>query len=278
MMKFYRSFYTFILNRRYRVTIKGTDLLQKEGGKLVLPNHQSHVDPQIIAVQLFKHTPIVPVVNENFFKIPVIRFFLKKWGAIPVAQFQKGSRDPNTLQNIFAGTNKALDEGKCVIIYPSGQLQSIGIEQVKNKQSAHVVVSNLADDSDTRVLGTRISGLWGSTFSQAWKGNRPKFLPVFVKGIGYFFANLIFLVPKREVVIEIVDITEEAKLQSKKERREFNAYLDTFFNVNGVEEPSFVKHFFFLPKSKRKLPNSVVKKTKRLLDSEEKNKEEGVNA
>ena len=244
--------------------MKGTDLLQKKGGKLVLPNHQSHVDPQIIAVQLFKYTPIVPVVNANFFKIPVIKFFLRKWGAIPVAQLKKGSRDSNVLKNIFAGTNKALDEGKCVIIYPSGQLQSVGIEQVKNKQSAHVVVSNLSDDSETRILGTRISGLWGSSFSQAWKGRRPKFLPTFLKGIGFWFANLIFLVPKRQVEIEIIDITDEAKLQSKNDRRAFNAYLDTFYNINGFEEPSFIKHFFFLPKSKRKLPANVLKKTKQL--------------
>ena len=234
--------------------------MHKEGGKLVLPNHQSHVDPQIIAVQLFKHTDIVPVVNANFYKIPVIRYFLRKWGAIPVAQIKKGRRDPNTLNTIFAGTNAALEEGKCVIIYPSGELQSVGIEQVKNKQSAHTVISNLADESDVRILGTRISGLWGSSFSQAWKGKRPKFLPVFFKGIGYFYANLIFLVPKREVVIEIIDITEEAKLQAKNKRRDFNSYLDDFYNVNGIEEASFVRHFFFAPKTKRKLPESIVKK------------------
>ena len=26
------------------MTIKGVELLQKEGGKLILPNHQSHID------------------------------------------------------------------------------------------------------------------------------------------------------------------------------------------------------------------------------------------
>jgi hypothetical protein len=122
---------------------------------------------------------------------------------------------------------------------------------------------------DDKILGTRICGLWGSTFSQAWKGNRPKFLPVFLKGIGYWFANLIFLVPKREVVIELIDITEEAKKESKGDRRDFNGYLDTFYNVKGVEEPSFIRHFFFMPKSKRKLPASVVKKTQKYLKSSE---------
>ncbi|NOQ73380.1 MAG: hypothetical protein GQ574_15345 [Crocinitomix sp.] len=264
MMQFYRILYTFILSRRYRVKIEGVELLQKEGGKLILPNHQSHMDPQLIGVLFFKHTPIVPVVNESFFKIPFVSFFLKRWGAIPVAQFDKGNRDPNVLQNIFAGANAALDEGKSVIIYPSGQLQDLGIEKIKNKQAAHTVVSNLFDESDVRVLGVRVSGLWGSTFSKAWKGQQPPFLQRFLRGIGYFFANLIFLSPKRNVVLEIVDITDEAKEQSKNDRRTFNIYLEEFYNVNGIEEVSYIRHFFWAPKTRRKLPQNIVDAYKKM--------------
>lgn len=262
MMQFFRVVYTFILSRRYRVKIKGVELLQKKGGKLILPNHQSHIDPQIIGTLFYKYTEIVPVVNESFFKIPFVSFFLKRWGAIPVAEFKKGNRDPHVMNTIFAGVNTALEEGKSVIIYPSGQLQELGIEKIKNKQSAHVVVSNLSDESTTRILGVRISGLWGSTFSKAWTGKQPPFLPVFIKGIGYFFANLIFLSPKRDVHFEIIDITDEAKQQSKNDRRTFNTYLEQFYNVNGIEEPSYIKHFFFAPTSKRKLPERIIKKYK----------------
>lgn len=267
MMKFYRVLYGFILSRRYRLTFKGIELLQKEGAKLVLPNHQSHIDPQLIGVFFYKHTNIVPVVNENFFKIPFVSFFLKRWGAIPVANFQKGNRDPNVMKNIFSNVNVALEEGKSVIIYPSGQLQDIGIEKIKNKQSVHVIVSNLKDDK-TRIIGVRISGLWGSCFSKAWSGEQPPFLPVFCKGIFYFFANLIFLSPKRDVTFELVDITEESMLQAKNDRATFNNYLETFYNVNGIEEPTYTKHFFFFPKSKRKLPESLEIKTKKLLEDE----------
>jgi len=262
MMKFYRIFYGFILRRRYRISFKGMELLQKEGGKLVLPNHQSHVDPQLVGVFFYKYTHIVPVVNENFFKIPFISFFLKRWGAIPVANFKKGNRDPNVLKNIFSKVNIALDEGKSVIIFPAGQLQDIGVEHVRNKQATHAVISSLEDDK-IRIIGVRITGLWGSTFSKAWTGEQPPFLPVFLKGFFYFFANLIFLAPKREVTFELVDITEEALAQSKNDRITFNNYLDSFYNINGIEEPSFIKHFFFFPKSKRKLPVNVVKKTEK---------------
>jgi 1-acyl-sn-glycerol-3-phosphate acyltransferase len=259
MLRFYRVLYDFILSRRYRVEIKGVELLQKEGGKLVLPNHQSHIDPQIIGVKFYKHADIVPVVNESFFKIPFVNYFLKRWGAIPVSEFKKGNRDPNVLKSIFDGVNIALNEGKSVIIYPSGQLQEMGLEKVKNKQAAHAVVSNLSDEK-TRVLGVRIRGLWGSSFSKAWTGNQPPFLKAFATGIFYFFANLIFLSPKRDVTFEIIDITEEAKAQSKNDRRTFNAYLEDFYNFDGIEEPTYIKHYFFFPRSKRKLPASIQKK------------------
>jgi long-chain-fatty-acid--[acyl-carrier-protein] ligase len=259
VMQFFRVLYTFVLSRKYRVTIKGVELLQKEGGKLVMPNHQSSMDPQIIGVKFYKHAEIVPVVNESFFKIPFIGFFLKRWGAIAVAEFSKGNRDPKVMKTIFAGVNKALEEGKSVIIYPSGQLQYLGIEQVKNKQSVHVIVSNLPSNTKTRILGVRVSGLWGSTFSKAWTGNQPPFLPVFMKGIFFWFANLIFLSPKRKVTLEIVDITEEAIERAKGDRKSFNTYLEEFYNVNGIEEPTYIKHFFFFPRSKRKLPINIVK-------------------
>lgn len=257
-MKFLRVFYSFILSRRYKVTIEGIELLQKEGGKLILPNHQSHIDPQIIGVDFYKYAEIVPVVNESLFKIPFVSFFLKRWGAIPVAEFKKGNRDPNVLSRIFSGVNTALNEGKTAIIYPSGQLQDLGIEKIKNKQGAHAIVSNLPEDTEIRILGVRINGLWGSVFSKAWTGKQPPFLKVFCKGIFYFFANLIFLCPKRKVKFEIIDITEEAMRQSKNDRRTFNTYLEQFYNVNGIEEPTFIKHFFFYPKSKRKLPESIL--------------------
>jgi 1-acyl-sn-glycerol-3-phosphate acyltransferase len=264
IIRFYRILYSFILSRRYRVEIKGVELLKKEGGKLIMPNHQSHMDPQIIGVWFYKHADIVPVVNESFFKIPFVAFFLKRWGAIPVAEFKKGNRDPNVMNTIFDGVNIALQERKSVIIFPSGQLQDLGLEKIKNKQSAHAIISKLEDDSDTRILGVRIKGLWGSIFSKAWTGKQPPFLLTFCKGIGFFFANLIFLCPKRKVTFEIVDITEEAKQESKNDRRTFNKYLEDFYNQNGIEEPTYIRHFFFAPRLKKKLPKSIVKKYENL--------------
>ena len=70
--------------------------------------------------------------------------------------------------------------------------------------------------------------------------------------------------PQTEPAEKIVDITEEAIRQSKNGRRQFNAYLESFYNANGIEEPTYVRHFFFWPKSKRKLPENIVKAYEKL--------------
>jgi len=255
-MRFYRVFYKFILSRRYKVTITGIDLVKAEGAKIILPNHQSHIDPQIIAIECYKYSDVVPVVSERFFKIPIVKFFLRKWNAVSVSDFRAGNRDPNVLKNIFSKVILALENGKTVIIYPSGQLQETGIEKIKNKQAAYAIVSDMPEG--TKVLGLRIRGLWGSSFSTAWNGTKPAFLKVFLKGIFYFFSNLIFLSPKRKVTLEFVDITEDAKKHALQDRSTYNTFLEEFYNFDGMQQPYYVKHFFFLPKSKRKTPKSLV--------------------
>lgn len=257
LMRFYRVVYKFVLSRRYRVSIKGIELLKAKGGKLILPNHQSHIDPQVIAVESYKYSEIVPVVSERFFNIPVVKFFLRKWGAVSVSDFKAGNRDPNTLKNIFSQVTGALNKGKTVIIYPSGQLQDSGAEKIVNKQSVYKIVSSMPEG--TQVIGLRIRGLWGSMFSKAWDGTRPSFLVVYLKGIFIFFSNLVFFCPKRDVTLEFVDITTDAKKQSLNDRRTFNTFLENFYNHDGIQDPSYIKHFFFSPKSKRKLPINIAK-------------------
>ena len=78
------KFYYFVLTRRYTINTVGLELFRTSGAKLVLPNHQSHIDPQLIAVILAPHCEIVPVVSENFLKIPIINYFIKQFNAVSV--------------------------------------------------------------------------------------------------------------------------------------------------------------------------------------------------
>jgi 1-acyl-sn-glycerol-3-phosphate acyltransferase len=244
--------YNFALIRRYSIRIKGEEILETAGAKLILPNHPSYIDAQLIAVVISMHRAIVPVVSEKFLKIPVISYFLRKWNAIAVSDLASGKRDPDVLKKILAQVKEALDRDESVVIYPAGHISQTPIEKIPNKQSAYLVVSVLPDNA--RVIGVRISGLWGSMWSVAWRGDRPNFVFTFLKGIFYFFANFIFFSPKRPVAFEFVDITEDAKLKAKSDRSSFNSYLEEFYNINGPEKASYIKHIFYFPQSKRECP------------------------
>lgn len=255
VMRTLRSFYQFVLSRRYKVEIVGLDLVTSEGNKLILPNHVSHIDPQIIQTWVYKYVWSVPVVSERFMKFPVVGYFMRKWEAVPVADFRRGNKDPDVMKNIYSGVTDALSKNRSVIIYPSGELASGGFERIKNKQAAHVVVTELPENA--KVLGVRVKGLWGSMWSKAWDGTQPNFGICYLKGVGYWFANLIFLVPKRKVTLEFVDITKNAKLQALEGRKNFNDFLEEFYNEHGEEDPVYIKHFFFFPRPRKTLPENL---------------------
>ncbi len=256
-MRFLRVFYKFILSRRYKVELKGVELLQNERAQLILPNHVSHIDPQIVATWVYGYKWVVPVVSERFMTYPFIGYVMRKWQAVPVADFRRGNRDPDAMKKIYSGVVDALAKKRSVIIYPSGELASGGFEKIKNKQAAHQVVSELPEAA--QVLGVRICGLWGSVWSKAWKGRQPHFMKTYGVCILYALANLIFLCPKRKVTFEFVDITESAKLQAQNGRKVFNDFLEGFYNAYGEEAPVYVKHFFFVPKSRKVLPAGLPK-------------------
>ena len=251
MLEFLRLFYKLILKSRYKVIIKGEDVLLSDSTKLVLPNHISHVDSQIMAIYLYEYTDFVPVVAEGFFKIPVIKYFLRKLNAVKVINVNKGKRDVDFLKRINTQIISAIENGKSALIFPSGQLSFDGIERIKNKQSAFSVANLLPDK--TKIVGVRISGLYGSMWSTAWNGKRPEFFSTYLIGIVYFFANLIVFCPRRKITLEFVDITKEAKEKARVGRKAFNNYLEEFYNSKGPEKPVFIRHLFYFPKIKTKV-------------------------
>lgn len=245
-----------ILALRYRVKLKGTDILKEsEAPLLFLPNHQAIVDPMLFMTQVYKHTTCVPVVTSGYYDLPVAKILFKKWGAIRVSDLEKGSRNIKVLDNITSSVTKGFELGHNIVIYPAGQLPSQGLEKIYNKQGAKKIVENLPDG--VKVIGVRISGLWGSVWSKAWTGKSPDFTATLLKSIWYTIANLIIFMPRRYVTIEFVDITKEALARAQSDRQTFNSYLEDFYNINGEEKPLFLKHFFYVPISKKELPGNI---------------------
>lgn len=241
-----------ILALRYKVKLKGTEVFKDcETPLLFLPNHQAIVDPMLFMTQINKYTTCVLVITSGYYDMPVAKILFKKWGAIRVSDLVKGSRNTNVLENITSSVTKGFELGHNIVIYPAGQLPSQGLEKIYNKQGAKKIVENLP--GDVKIIGVRISGLWGSIWSKAWTGTSPNFGTTLLKSFWYTIANLLLFIPRRAVNIEFVDITKEALEKSQSDRQAFNSFLENFYNINGEEKPLFLKHFFYVTKSHKKL-------------------------
>ncbi len=249
------AIFRFFLSLRYKVEIKGLDVLKKDNSYLILPNHQALIDPQILGSHLWKRIKIVPVVTEGMYNVPVLNLLFKSLNAVPVSDLSAGSRDTDVLKNITTAIHSALQNGHSVLLYPSGQIAGQGYEKIFNKKSAHVLVSELPEN--TRVIGVRIHGLWGSMWSRAWIGKSPNLISTYLKAMWYILANLFVFCPRRKVSIELEDITEYAKKLAADDRKAFNDGLENFYNKYGEEPVFFLKHYFYSMSLQRDLPDKI---------------------
>ncbi|MBK7212205.1 MAG: 1-acyl-sn-glycerol-3-phosphate acyltransferase [Bacteroidales bacterium] len=233
----------WILRSRYSVSIKGADIVQKNGPVLFLPNHQALTDPIILMSYVYKFSSVSPVISEKYYDVPIAKWYFRQIGAVRVSDLESGNRDTNVLKVITRSVYKGFKRNKNVVIYPAGQLAGHGYEKIFNKKSVYHIVNKIPDD--VQIVGVRLTGLWGSMFSKARTPKSPDFFLQLLKGLLIVFANLIFFVPKRKVSLEFVDLTKTAKEQVLLGQKPFNLFLEEFFNVNGEEQALFLKHFFY---------------------------------
>ena len=178
--------------------------LDHNGPVLLLPNHVALVDPRILLYFLGKHMDISPVASEKYYNRFLFKQLMQLVGTIPIGDLENGG-DKDAVREAFSSIVSALESGKNVLLYPSGQIYRQGFESIIGKQSAFFTVQSLPEN--TRVLGVRVSGLWGSMWSMVWDNGKSGMVFLFLKAFWLVLANGIFFLPKREVGIEIEDIT-----------------------------------------------------------------------
>lgn len=253
-MKFKKHIFNFVskmaflklrvlLSLRYRVSIEGKALLKSKSPLLFVPNHPALIDPLLLLGHIYRYTNAIPVITSSFYDLWFVKWFFVAWGAVRVSDLERGSRNLNVLDDIQKGVLKAFDDGKNVVLYPAGQIARQPHERILNKKSVHEVVSQLPNN--VRVVGVRITGLWGSATSRAGCKKEPCLFNAALKGAICLLPNLIFLVPKRHVIIEFEDITPDATEQAKLGRSAFNTFLEGFLNSYGDEPISKVPLYFF---------------------------------
>lgn len=255
MVSVLSMFWRWCLSLRYRISVSGSEILDTADPILFLPNHIALVDPQILFTEILKKGVASPVVAEKYASISVLRPFFSLLKTIPVPDLTSGGKKDD-VRNIFKNVHTALTEGRRVVLYPSGQLAGQGREALFGKQSAYLAVSSAPQN--TRIIGVRIQGLWGSIWSKAWTGKSPPFFQTLLWGIFFVLANLIFFVPRREVSIVFEDITAGAKKSAKEDLLAFNQFLESFYNAQNEEPVQFLRHIFWFPEKARILPKQIV--------------------
>ncbi len=244
-----------ILSIRYKVTLKWVENLKHNWPILVLPNHVALVDPRILIAFLWKYIIASPVASEKYYKLPVLKQAMNLVWAVPIWEMTAWA-SAEDVKKVFTSIVEWLKEWKNILIYPSGQIYRQNFESIKWKQSAYFIANNMPEN--TKVIWLRQRWLWGSIWSKAWDNGETTFIKAYIQSIKFTFANLLFFVPKRDVNIEIFDITKEINENKTKSLNEFNKFLEDFYNVEPLEELRYIPHYFFYNDVKDKKEPSII--------------------
>ncbi|MCP4190415.1 MAG: 1-acyl-sn-glycerol-3-phosphate acyltransferase [Planctomycetaceae bacterium] len=250
-----------LLNLRYRIRVEGIERLQLDDrATLVLPNHPAYIDPAMVLA----HLPLPqgaprPVVYTETYRMPALYPLMRVVDAVEVPDLRRTRRAAVLeTRELIENIADDLKKGQSFLIYPSGRLQRENHEYIGTARMAHDILSRCGQ---VNVVLVRIRGVWGSVFSCAPTGGLPNLRKLLLAGIPRLLGSLILFLPRRNVslVVEQVDSQRLAELG----RLELNEQLESWYNEDGGELPSYVP-FHVLLKRRRKL-SSATNQPSRLL-------------
>jgi acyl-[acyl-carrier-protein]-phospholipid O-acyltransferase / long-chain-fatty-acid--[acyl-carrier-protein] ligase len=171
-----------LLRCLYRVTAHGLRNLPR-GGFLLLPNHITWVDA--IVLQLACPRPIRYIIDQEFYRKPLLRPFLRIVHCIPI--------DARHSHTAVRAATKRIAEGEIVCLFPEGQLERAGT--LLRLQRGYELIARHAK---APIVPAWLDQLWGSIFS--FQGGRfftklPKKIPyritvAFGKPLDYEIADI----------------------------------------------------------------------------------------
>ena len=101
---------------RFRIVDGGK--MPRHGAYIISPNHYSEIDPVMMGIAIWKLGRLPRfLAKESLFHVPVLGWFLRKSGQVPVARggSARGSAPLDAAQRI-------VEDGRVVVIYPEGSL------------------------------------------------------------------------------------------------------------------------------------------------------------
>jgi long-chain-fatty-acid--[acyl-carrier-protein] ligase len=230
---------------RYRIRVHGWEKVRGlKGPVLLLPNHPGYIDPVLIITSFYGAFRPRPLLYEENFRNPVLRFLVKVLRAVPVPDLDRPSHEARQrAEQAVTEVIEGLRRGENFVLWPAGRAQHDGVERLG---PARALTDILRAVPEAAVVLVRTRGIWGSMFSFARNGKRPHLLRSFVIGFLLLLANLVVFMPRRrvDVTVELLDRSQLPVL----ERDSVNRWFEAWYNAGGPERPTYVPyHFLFGP-------------------------------
>ncbi len=109
--RFFRRFFIIFLTIFHRFQVVGAENVPASGPVILVSNHVSYWDPFVMGAA--SPRIITYLAKEVLFKIPIVGFFIKGWGAVPV---KRGRTDRES----FTRYLELLKQGHALGIYIEG--------------------------------------------------------------------------------------------------------------------------------------------------------------
>lgn len=161
---FFRIGAKILVHIIYNLKSKGFENIPEEGGAILISNHIAYVDGLIIHTVC--NRPVHFVIDENIYKMPMVKYFMDHNGAIPIAPNRKA------VKLALRQVSNALKAGHLVCIFPEGRLTYTG-----NMSRFRFGVEWMAKRDHVPVVPIALKGLWGSIFSRKYRKSRFRYFP-----------------------------------------------------------------------------------------------------
>lgn len=113
----FRGMFRRIFSFCFRWQVVGAEHIPKEGPVILCANHISLLDPPLLGSGIERQVHFM--AKEELFRIPVLSFLIRKFGAFPV---KRGASDRASIRTALS----LLEDGKIFGIFPEGTRSKTG--------------------------------------------------------------------------------------------------------------------------------------------------------
>ena len=150
-------FVAWVLSRcMYRFRVTGDEHIPTSGAAILVCNHVSLVDAVLMLAA--SPRPIYFVMDHRIFKVPLLGALFRLAKAIPIAP---RSEDPLVYDAAIRATQKVLQEGDLLAIFPEG-----GITMDGKLQAFKGGVMKILESQPVPIIPMALTNMWGSFFSR----------------------------------------------------------------------------------------------------------------